>query len=115
MQNFEGLLEEGTHPRSCGLPGGAEGIRTPDLCAARRPWIRAAGGRRGLAHLHANLCESPPFASDSRLLLRSPMEPSSGANMKRIRDAVALVLVVATGRAARFHRDRRARLGGELL
>ena len=28
---------------------------------------------------------------------------------------VALVLVVATGRAARFHRDRHARLGDELL
>ena len=28
---------------------------------------------------------------------------------------VALVFVVATGRTARFHRDRQARLGGELL
>ena len=34
---------------------------------------------------------------------------------EEIGDAVALVLVVATGRAARFHRDRQARLGGELL
>ena len=29
--------------------------------------------------------------------------------------AVALVLVVETGRASRFHRDRHARLGNELL
>ncbi len=29
--------------------------------------------------------------------------------------AVALVLVIATGRAPRFHRDRRPRLGEELL
>ena len=29
--------------------------------------------------------------------------------------AVALVLVIATGRAPRFHRDRHARLGEELL
>ena len=29
--------------------------------------------------------------------------------------AVALVLVIATGWAARFHRDRHARLGDELL
>ena len=29
--------------------------------------------------------------------------------------AVALVLVIETGRASRFHRDRRARLGKELL
>jgi len=28
---------------------------------------------------------------------------------------VALVLVVTTGQAARFHRNRQARLGGELL
>jgi hypothetical protein len=28
---------------------------------------------------------------------------------------VALILVIATGRAARFHRDRQARLGDELL
>ena len=34
---------------------------------------------------------------------------------EKIGDAVALVFVVATGRAARFHRDRQARLGGELL
>src|SRR5271165_1296886 len=24
----------GNHARACGLPGGAEGIRTPDLCSA---------------------------------------------------------------------------------
>ena len=34
---------------------------------------------------------------------------------EEIGDAVALVLVVATGRAARFHRDRQPRLGDELL
>ena len=34
---------------------------------------------------------------------------------EEIGGAVALVLVVETGRASRFHRDRHARFGNELL
>ena len=34
---------------------------------------------------------------------------------EKIGGAVALVFVVVTGRAARFHRDRQARLGEELF
>src|ERR1035441_2143918 len=35
--------------------------------------------------------------------------------MKQVGGPVALVLVIETGRAARFHRDRHTRLGKELL
>ena len=38
-----------------------------------------------------------------------------GEHHEEVGGLVALVFVVATGRAARFHRDRQARLGGELL
>ena len=34
---------------------------------------------------------------------------------ERLGGPLALVLVIATGRASRFHRDRRPRLGEELL
>src|SRR6266436_6781291 len=43
-------------------------------------------------------------------------QPSSGANiMKRLAVPIALVLIIETGRASRFHRDRHARFGNELL
>ena len=38
-----------------------------------------------------------------------------GKHHEEVGGAVALVLVIATGRAPRFHRDRLARLGEELL
>ena len=34
---------------------------------------------------------------------------------EQVGGAVSLVLVIETGRASRFHRDRRARFGNELL
>src|SRR3954453_12899194 len=41
--------------------------------------------------------------------------PTNRGRFKEVGGAVALVLVIATGWASRFHRDRHARLGEELL
>jgi len=38
-----------------------------------------------------------------------------GKHHEQVGGAVALILVVETGRAARFHRDRHARFGEQLL
>ena len=40
---------------------------------------------------------------------------SSGTLTEQVGSSIELVLVIATGRARRFHRDRRSRLGEELL